>query len=74
MIEKYGVQGVLVFTERFGVSLSLFKMNHELFTTSPSMEIVPAVISSSPAIMRSRVDLPQPDVCTFLDRMTGLGS
>src|SRR5438309_11326731 len=31
------------------------------FTTLPSMAIVPAVISSSPASMRSKVDLPQPD-------------
>src|SRR6266705_2212255 len=31
------------------------------FTTRPSMEIVPALISSSPASMRSSVDLPQPD-------------
>ncbi len=31
------------------------------FTTRPPMEIVPEVISSSPAIDRSAVDLPQPD-------------
>ena len=31
------------------------------FTTRPSMEIVPALISSRPASMRSSVDLPQPD-------------
>ncbi len=30
-------------------------------TTRPSMAIEPAVISSSPAIMRSRVDLPHPE-------------
>ena len=30
------------------------------FTTVPSIATVPAVISSSPAIMRSSVDLPQP--------------
>jgi hypothetical protein len=30
-------------------------------TTLPSMEQVPPVIVSSPAIMRSSVDLPQPD-------------
>src|SRR5262245_40255666 len=32
-----------------------------LFTTRPPMRISPAEISSSPAIMRSSVDLPQPD-------------
>src|SRR6516164_10871569 len=31
------------------------------FTTRPPMAMVPLVISSSPAIMRSVVDLPQPD-------------
>ena len=31
------------------------------FTTVPSIATVPPVISSSPAIMRSSVDLPQPD-------------
>src|SRR5580704_6380866 len=31
------------------------------FTTSPPIQISPEVISSSPAIMRSVVDLPQPD-------------
>ena len=31
------------------------------FTTRPSMAIVPAVMSSRPASMRSSVDLPQPD-------------
>ncbi len=31
------------------------------FTTSPSMAIVPFVTSSRPAMVRSRVDLPQPD-------------
>src|SRR5438876_7870438 len=31
------------------------------FTTRPSMEIVPALISSRPASMRSSVDLPQPE-------------
>ncbi|MNU09735.1 hypothetical protein D3C72_2564800 [compost metagenome] len=30
-------------------------------TTVPPMRISPSVISSSPAIMRSRVDLPQPE-------------
>ena len=30
-------------------------------TTRPPITISPSVISSSPAIMRSRVDLPQPD-------------
>jgi hypothetical protein len=30
-------------------------------TTSPSTEISPALISSSPAIIRKVVDLPQPD-------------
>ena len=30
-------------------------------TTVPPMAISPSLISSSPAIMRSRVDLPQPD-------------
>ncbi len=30
-------------------------------TTWPSMAIVPPLISSSPASMRSKVDLPQPD-------------
>ena len=30
-------------------------------TTLPSIAIVPPVISSSPASMRSSVDLPQPD-------------
>ena len=30
-------------------------------TTSPPMRISPPVISSSPAIMRSSVDLPQPE-------------
>jgi hypothetical protein len=30
-------------------------------TRLPSMDSSPSVISSSPAIMRSRVDLPQPD-------------
>src|SRR5580700_5442302 len=30
-------------------------------TTSPPIEMSPALISSSPAIMRSVVDLPQPD-------------
>src|SRR5262245_21402661 len=32
-----------------------------LFTTRPPIEIVPEVISSRPAIIRSAVDLPQPD-------------
>src|SRR4051794_3798377 len=32
-----------------------------LFTTRPPMAISPAVIFSSPAIMRSSVDLPQPE-------------
>src|SRR5271165_276890 len=32
-----------------------------LLTTLPSMAIVPPEISSSPASMRSRVDLPHPD-------------
>ena len=32
-----------------------------LFTTRPPMAISPSVMFSSPAIMRSRVDLPQPD-------------
>ncbi len=31
------------------------------FTTSPPMEIFPSVMVSSPAIMRSSVDLPQPE-------------
>ena len=31
------------------------------FTTRSPIEIVPAVISSSPAMDRSAVDLPQPD-------------
>ena len=31
------------------------------FTTSPPIQISPSVISSSPAIMRSVVDLPQPE-------------
>jgi hypothetical protein len=31
------------------------------FTTRSPMAMVPPVISSSPAIMRSVVDLPQPD-------------
>jgi hypothetical protein len=31
------------------------------FTTRPPIEIVPSVIVSSPAIMRSSVDLPQPE-------------
>ncbi len=31
------------------------------FTTRPSIEAVPWVIVSSPAIMRKSVDLPQPD-------------
>ena len=31
------------------------------FTTLPPMEMVPPVMVSSPAIMRSSVDLPQPD-------------
>src|SRR3954468_19986346 len=31
------------------------------FTGRPSIEIVPDVISSSPASMRNSVDLPQPD-------------
>ena len=31
------------------------------FTTRAPIEIVPEVISSSPAIERSAVDLPQPD-------------
>ena len=31
------------------------------FTTRPSMLTRPEVIGSSPAIMRSAVDLPQPD-------------
>ena len=31
------------------------------FTTRPPIEISPRVISSSPAIIRSSVDLPQPD-------------
>src|SRR5690606_38096654 len=31
------------------------------FTTCPPMATVPLVTVSSPAIMRSRVDLPQPD-------------
>ncbi len=30
-------------------------------TTRPPIEIVPPLIVSSPAIMRSNVDLPQPD-------------
>ena len=30
-------------------------------TTRPSIEIVPAVTDSSPAIIRSVVDFPQPD-------------
>src|SRR3982751_3391966 len=30
-------------------------------TTAPSIAIVPPLISSSPASMRSKVDLPQPD-------------
>ena len=32
-----------------------------LFTTRPPIAISPLVISSSPAIIRSSVDLPQPD-------------
>src|SRR3954470_1538044 len=32
-----------------------------VFTTLPPIAISPPVISSSPAIMRSSVDLPQPD-------------
>jgi hypothetical protein len=32
-----------------------------LFTTRPLIAISPLVICSSPAIMRSKVDLPQPD-------------
>ncbi len=32
-----------------------------LFTTRPPIAISPAVMFSSPAIMRSSVDLPQPD-------------
>ena len=32
-----------------------------LVTSAPLMKIDPAVTSSSPAIMRSIVDLPQPD-------------
>ena len=32
-----------------------------LFTTCPPMEMVPAVISSRPAMERSAVDLPHPD-------------
>ena len=32
-----------------------------VLTTLPPIEISPEVMSSSPAIMRSRVDLPQPD-------------
>src|SRR5262245_23755225 len=32
-----------------------------LLTTRPPIAISPRLISSSPAIMRSRVDLPQPD-------------
>ena len=32
-----------------------------LFTTRPPMLMVPSVISSSPATMRSSVDLPQPE-------------
>jgi hypothetical protein len=31
------------------------------FTTRPPMEISPSVITSRPAIMRSTVDLPQPE-------------
>ncbi len=31
------------------------------FTTRPPMEIVPSVMSSSPATIRSVVDLPQPE-------------
>ena len=31
------------------------------FTTRPPIETVPAVMVSSPAIIRSSVDLPQPD-------------
>ena len=31
------------------------------FTTRPAIDTVPEVISSSPAIIRRRVDLPQPD-------------
>src|SRR2546423_6793482 len=31
------------------------------FTTLPSMAMVPSVMSSRPASMRSKVDLPQPD-------------
>src|SRR5687768_10600105 len=31
------------------------------FTTRPPIEISPALIGSSPAIMRSKVDLPQPE-------------
>ena len=32
-----------------------------LFTTRPPIEIVPALMVSSPAIIRSSVDLPHPD-------------
>src|SRR5580700_360908 len=32
-----------------------------LFTTEPEMEISPLVICSRPAIIRSKVDLPQPE-------------
>jgi hypothetical protein len=31
------------------------------FTTRPSIDTVPEVIGSSPAIMRSTVDFPQPE-------------
>ena len=36
-------------------------LRRQSLTTRPPMRISPAVMSSSPAIMRSSVDLPQPD-------------
>ena len=43
------------------------------FTTRAPIEMVPAEISSRPAIMRSSVDLPQPEGVAHLVRFAGGG-
>jgi hypothetical protein len=59
----------------------LRSLGSTLLTTRPAMEISPSVICSSPAIMRSSVDLPQPEgptmtmnspsaICTFTPWIT----
>lgn len=42
------------------------------FITAPFMEMVPAVMSSSPAIIRRVVDLPQPEGPSRMSRSPSL--